>query len=98
MVNEGKNLVSAAEDVSVCIWKTETEQAILDLPNIDMGSISDLGANTGLETKGINDVKLGKSDDNISVEELSRSQKEIVRLEDVSRVAEKDTSRPMGHA
>ncbi|GKV45320.1 hypothetical protein SLEP1_g52425 [Rubroshorea leprosula] len=94
MVNEGKNLVSAAEDVSVCIWKTETEQAILDLANIDMGSISDLGANTGLETKGINDVKLGKSDDNIfrrRVEQITEGDCKVRRCLEGGREGQEQT-------
>ncbi|GLT81073.1 hypothetical protein SLA2020_524790 [Shorea laevis] len=102
MVNEGQTLVSAAEDGNVSIWDTETGQEILSLANIEMGSISHLVvANTGLGTQGVNGTKMRKGDDNVfgeeygrfSVEELSRSLKEMVNLEDVLKLAERDRSR-----
>lgn len=102
MVNDGKNLVSAAEDGGLCIWETGTEQVILDLPNVNMSSVSNLVvANTGSVTNGISGMKMRKGNDDgfgeecrgFCVEELSRSLTETIKLEDVLRVAEEDRSR-----
>lgn len=102
MVNDGKKLISAAEDGSLYIWETETEQVILDLTNVNMSSTSNLVvANTGSVTDGIGQMKMKKGDDNsfggeyggFCVDELSRSLMETVKLEDVLRVAEEDRSR-----
>ncbi|GAY67161.1 hypothetical protein CUMW_254360 [Citrus unshiu] len=48
MMNEGKNLVSAAEDGSVYIWEIEKRQVVMVLKNELAGSISEMVIATGI--------------------------------------------------
>lgn len=102
MMNEGKNLVSAAEDGSVYIWEIEKRQVVMVLKNELAGSISEMVIATGIGgSRGCGVVKTGKAgnDSGGGVFEmygeklLDLSIKNTIELENVMTVAEKDRSK-----
>lgn len=98
MVNNGRNLVSASEDGSVWVWESENGQAVFGLGN-EMGiGISDLVVASGMRSG--NEIGLGLGmgmgigyglfgNEEIGCLDV----KEMMEMEDVMVVAEKDRSR-----
>ncbi|CAK7351831.1 unnamed protein product [Dovyalis caffra] len=99
MINEGKNLVSAAEDGSVYLWEVERGQVIMVLGN-NMESISDLAVASGIgdgKRQGVrassDTNKSGGGGIGLSGKEFNRTVKDTVEIEDVMSVAAKDRSK-----
>ncbi|XP_065624197.1 vegetative incompatibility protein HET-E-1 [Quercus suber] len=97
MMNEGQNLISAAEDGSVWVWEAVTGQVIMALQN-EMGSISHMVVATG---RG---ARMGSSGSNESTgnwslglsgtgRELSLQVKQTQEMEDMLTVVAKDRSK-----
>lgn len=98
MMNEGQNLVSAADDGSVWIWEVATGQVLKALRNDDMGSISDMVVATGLShgrghRAGTLTAESGGSCRGISARELSLPIKQTLEMEDMLSMVGKDMSR-----
>ncbi|OMO92577.1 hypothetical protein COLO4_17477 [Corchorus olitorius] len=95
IMSGGKNLVSASEDGKVFIWEIETGKIIMAF-GTDMGCISDMVVANGIGQG----LRLGKRDidswdgyGGFYKEELSRTLKETLDLEEVLKVAAKDRTR-----
>ncbi|XP_030932322.1 protein ROOT INITIATION DEFECTIVE 3-like isoform X2 [Quercus lobata] len=97
MMNEGQNLISAAEDGSVWVWEAVTGQVIMTLQN-EMGSISHMVVATGrgarMDSSGSNEStgnwSLGLSG---TGRELSLQVKQTQEMEDMLTVVAKDRSK-----
>lgn len=97
MMNEGQNLVSAAEDGSVWVWEAVTGQVIMALQN-EMGSISHMVVATGRGARmggsGSNETtgnwSLGLSG---TGRDLSLQVKQTQEMEDMLTMVAKDRSK-----
>jgi pre-rRNA-processing protein IPI3 len=96
-MNEGRDVVSAAEDGSVWIREVATGHVIMALKN-ETESISDMVVATGISSgkgKGVNELSGGNywSSLGLSGRELSFPVKQTLEMEDILSVAANDRSR-----
>ncbi|KAJ7948802.1 Protein ROOT INITIATION DEFECTIVE 3 [Quillaja saponaria] len=95
IVNQGRNLVSAAEDGSVWLWGIEKGEVILVLGSTTMTSISSMVVTRGVRYgkgsvgSGTSSFTSGFSDKEL----ISRPVKEILKIGDLMTGIDKDRSR-----